>query len=68
MPITIPANAIDPVINAVSPITIPVNPITVQIDSPETIDLSKAAVILPALLNQLLKAGGEDDGAECRTR
>ena len=59
-PITIPANAIDPVINAVSPITIPVNPITVQIDSPETIDLSKAAVILPALLSQLLQGGGDD--------
>ena len=64
-PITIPANAIDPVINAVSPITIPVNPITVQIDSPETIDLSKASVILPAILSQLLKGGG-DDGEEVK--
>ena len=60
--IDIPANAISPVINPALPINLSANPITPTINTPETIDLSSAGVILPAILSQLLKGGGEEDG------
>ena len=44
----------------------PLDPITVKINTPETIDLSRASVILPAILSQLLAElkGGEEDEEE----